>query len=57
MEKRGQGALEYLLLIGGAVLIAAIVIVILTTLGTGGSQNIASNRYNTAFNKLYHTTA
>jgi hypothetical protein len=30
MEKKGQGALEYLLLIGGAVLIAVIVIAVVT---------------------------
>ncbi|HZX34486.1 MAG TPA: class III signal peptide-containing protein [archaeon] len=36
MERKGQGALEYLLLIGGAVLIAVIVITLL--LGVGGSS-------------------
>lgn len=41
MDNKGQGALEYLLLIGGAVLIAAIVIVILNSLGTTGKS--ASN--------------
>lgn len=35
MENRGQGALEYLLLIGGAVLIATIVLLIII----GSSQN------------------
>lgn len=30
MNKRGQGALEYLLLIGGAILIAAIVLTVMT---------------------------
>jgi len=39
MEKRGQGALEYLLLIGGAVLIAVIVIAVITGLaGNTGNQ-------------------
>lgn len=42
MDTKGQGALEYLLLIGGAVLIAAIVIVILNSLGTTG-QTAAGN--------------
>ena len=32
MDKKGQGALEYLLLIGGAVLVAVVVIVLLTTI-------------------------
>lgn len=35
MDNRGQGALEYLLLIGGAVLIATIVLLIII----GSSQN------------------
>ena len=39
MEKQGQGALEYLLLIGGAILVAVIVISILVGLGgTGGAE-------------------
>ena len=36
MNKKGQGALEYLLLIGGAVLVAAIVIALIT--GTTSGQ-------------------
>ena len=40
MDNKGQGAVEYLLLIGGAVLIAAIVIVLLTSFGATG-QNVA----------------
>ena len=36
MERKGQGALEYLLLIGGAILVAVIVISILVGLGSGG---------------------
>ena len=35
MNKKGQGALEYLLLIGGAVLVAAIVIALLTGVPSG----------------------
>ena len=34
MDSNGQGALEYLLLIGAAVLIAAVVIVLLTNIGS-----------------------
>ena len=36
MDNKAQGALEYLLLIGGAVLIAAVVIALLAGLGTSG---------------------
>ena len=42
MEKKGQGALEYLLLIGGAVLVAVIVITLLlgiTNTGAGQTGN------------------
>lgn len=35
--KKGQGSLEYLLLIGGAVLVAAIVIALVISSGTAGS--------------------
>ncbi len=38
MNAKAQGALEYLLLIGGAVLIAAIVLTLLTTLGNQSSS-------------------
>ena len=44
MEKKGQGALEYLLLIGGAVLVAVIVITLLlqiTSTGQTDTQNTA----------------
>lgn len=37
MDSRGQGALEYLLLIGGAVLIATIVLLII--IGSTGQTN------------------
>ncbi|MEW6294773.1 MAG: class III signal peptide-containing protein [Candidatus Diapherotrites archaeon] len=53
MENKAQGALEYLLLIGGAVLIAAIVIVILTSLGSSGSSTNAAGVYHTRWNALY----
>ena len=36
MDVRGQGALEYLLLIGGAVLVAAIVIALMTSIPSTG---------------------
>lgn len=37
MNSKGQGALEYLLLIAGAVLVAAIVISIIVSIPSGGS--------------------
>ncbi len=53
MDNKAQGALEYLLLIGGAVLIAAVVIVILTGLA-GNNPEHATNRYHTEYNRLAH---
>ena len=44
MNSKGQGALEYLLLIGGAVLVAAIVIALLVGL-PGGSANPANQTF------------
>ena len=44
---KGQGALEYLLLIGGAVLIAVIVIALLVGMG-GQSRNTATDQANKA---------
>lgn len=38
MNRKGQGALEYMILIAGAVLVAAIVIAIVTGLTTGGEE-------------------
>ena len=46
MERKGQGALEYLLLIGGAVLVAVIVIVLLSQLGGGGGASTYENQMN-----------
>ncbi|MFH0715032.1 MAG: class III signal peptide-containing protein [Candidatus Diapherotrites archaeon] len=43
MNKKGQGSLEYLLLIGGAVLVAVIVIALVITFGqTGGDTTTVS---------------
>ena len=39
MKQKGQGALEYLLLIGGAVVVAAIVVVLLLGLGSTNQNN------------------
>lgn len=38
MNKKGQGALEYLLLIGGAILVAVVVITILSGIGSQGGE-------------------
>ena len=40
MDSNGQGALEYLLLIGAAVLIAAVVIILLTSSASSGKDSI-----------------
>jgi hypothetical protein len=42
MNEKAQGALEYLLLIGGAVLIAAIVLTLLTGIGQEGADTTGS---------------
>ncbi len=58
MDNKGQGALEYLLLIGGAVLIATIVLLIIIG-STGNTNNIINgnlNNFNTELqNALLHT--
>lgn len=41
--KKGQGALEYLLLIGGAVLIAVIVVALLIGIGSSSKQGVHDN--------------
>ena len=41
MDNKGQGALEYLLLIGGAVLVAAIVVAVLANI-TSTQNNVIS---------------
>ena len=38
MEQKAQGAIEYLLIIGAAILVVAIVIVALTTMMTTGKD-------------------
>ena len=41
---KGQGALEYLLLIGGAIIVAVIVITLLMSLGGGGGASAFENQ-------------
>ncbi|MFH0970910.1 MAG: class III signal peptide-containing protein [Candidatus Diapherotrites archaeon] len=51
MDNRGQGALEYLLLIGGAVLIATIVLLII--IGSANqTDNIIDENLNTFKNNI-----
>ncbi len=47
MDEKGQGALEYLLLIAGAVLVAAVVIYLLSTMA-GEGKEASTNSLNTA---------
>jgi len=49
MKEKAQGALEYLLLIGGAILIAAVAILALTSVGGTGVVNNSSARFQQAF--------
>ncbi len=51
MDNRGQGALEYLLLIGGAVLIATIVLLIIIG-STGQTNDIINNNLNQFQNQI-----
>ena len=44
MEKKGQGALEYLLIIGGAVLVAAITIALITGTTSGQKDTRAQTK-------------
>ena len=53
MDSKGQGALEYLLLIGGAVLIATIVLVVIVT-STTSANGIVGNQANAFNNQLQH---
>ena len=54
MDNKAQGALEYLLLIGGAVLIAAVVIALLAGLGTTGKNEThqAGANINASYNNF-----
>ncbi len=40
MNKKGQGSLEYLLIIGGAILVAAVVLAIITGLTASGDTTV-----------------
>ena len=46
MQKSGQGALEYLLLIGGAILVSVIVIAIIVGIGgTNGDETLLATAH------------
>jgi len=51
MDNKGQGALEYLLLLGGAVLIAAVVITLLFGIG-GEGQALTNEAAQNAFAQI-----
>lgn len=55
MEQKAQGAIEYLLIIGAAILVVAIVIIAITSVVGTGKGNVTSGDYNkgiTDLNKL-----
>ncbi len=56
MDNKAQGALEYLLLIGGAVLIAAVVITLLAGIGPTASHSAhtGSREAHEGINTLEH---
>jgi uncharacterized protein (UPF0333 family) len=49
-DSKGQGALEYLLIIGGAILVAAIAVAILVNVSKQSSEDVSSTQdsYNSA---------
>ena len=51
MDSRGQGALEYLLLIAGAILVAAVILWLLSS-QTSSTGNTISNAINTQSSAL-----
>ena len=54
MDKKAQAALEYLLLIAGAVLVAVIVIIVL--IGAITKPDDANKVYKEKFNELFHVS-
>jgi hypothetical protein len=57
MDYRGQGAIEYLLIIGAAILVVAIVILAVTGVLSGGQSGVGQGQsdVNTSFNNLQCT--
>jgi len=56
-KSKGQGSLEYLLLIGGAVLVAAIVIALVVSSGGTGADVTKCNAAKALCNSKYATQA
>ncbi|HLC36149.1 MAG TPA: class III signal peptide-containing protein [archaeon] len=54
MDEKGQGSLEYLLIIGGAILVAAIVVFLLTQQTQTGKGTVESiqNQQSTGFERF-----
>ena len=51
MEQRAQGAIEYLLIIGAAIIVVALVIILMSGILTGTSPSV--NDANQSINKGY----
>lgn len=51
MNSKGQGAIEYLLIIGAAVIIAVIVIVVMMTLAEQGTTAVEEAGLGSEYNK------
>jgi hypothetical protein len=43
MERKGQGAIEYLLIIGAAILVVAVVVIALTSVTSAGGDAVDGN--------------
>jgi uncharacterized protein (UPF0333 family) len=52
MDMRGQGAIEYLLIIGAAILVIAVVIIALTSVTTAAGDSTDTNTVNDALDPL-----
>ncbi len=57
MKNKGQGAIEYLLIIGAAILVVAVVIVALTGILQSGKENITDEPVDQAKNDLLKANA
>jgi uncharacterized protein (UPF0333 family) len=57
MDNKAQGALEYLLLIGGAVLVAVVVIALLSgMINSGGTETAVNTAQNKITNAIENQT-
>jgi hypothetical protein len=52
MDMRGQGAIEYLLIIGAAILVVAVVIIALTSVTSTAGEATGGDDVNAAFDPL-----